>query len=81
MYNENSTYMLLRKFQREKTLGEMLAAVIKTINNLIQTAWLRMRAPDWGQSQSQLMLKRGTMLDVFARCPKKKIAQACTLLK
>jgi hypothetical protein len=59
MCNENSTCMLLRKFRREKTLGEMWAAVIKTINNLLRTAWLWMRATDWGQSQSELMLRRG----------------------
>ncbi len=58
-YTKNSTCMLLRKFQREKTLGEMWAAVIRTINNLLRTAWLRTQAPDWGQSQSQLMLTRG----------------------
>jgi hypothetical protein len=57
--NKNSTYMLLRKFRREKTLGEMWAAVIRTINDLLRMAWLWTRAPDWGQSWSQLMLKRG----------------------
>ncbi len=25
--------------------------------------------------------QKGTMLDIFVRCPKKKIAQVCTLLK
>ncbi len=54
-----STCTLLKKFWREKTLGEMWAAVIRTINNLLRTAWLRTRAPDWGQSRSQLMLRRG----------------------
>jgi hypothetical protein len=60
-YNGNSTCtsMLLRKFRREKTLGEMWAAVNKTINNLLRTAWLRTRAPDWWQSRSQLMLRKG----------------------
>ncbi len=42
----NNLCMLLTKFQREKTLGEMSAAVIKTIYNLLQTAWLRTRAPN-----------------------------------
>jgi hypothetical protein len=65
--------MLLRKFRREKTLGEMWAAVIKTIKDLLRTAWLRMRAPQ--------SLQTGTMLDIFARCLKKNIAKVCTLLK
>jgi hypothetical protein len=55
----NSPCMLLRKFQREKTLGEMWAAVIRTVNNLLRMAWLRTQAPNWGQSRSQLMLRRG----------------------
>ncbi len=59
MYAKNSTCMLLRKFQREKTLGEMWAAVIRTINNLLRTVWLRRQAPGWRQSRSQLMLKGG----------------------
>ncbi len=42
----NYLCMLLRKFWREKTLGEMLAAVIKTLNNLLRTAWLQTRAPN-----------------------------------
>ncbi len=37
----NSTCTLLRKFRRENTLGEMWAAVIRTINNLLRTVWLR----------------------------------------
>ncbi len=55
----NSPCMLLRKFRREKTLGEMWAAVIRTINNLLRTVWLWTCAPNWGQSRSQLMLRRG----------------------
>ena len=42
----NNPCMLLRKFRREKTLGEIGAAVIKTINNLLRTAWLQTRAPN-----------------------------------
>ncbi len=42
----NNLCMLLRKFRREKTLGEMSAAVIKTKNNLLWTAWLRTLAPN-----------------------------------
>jgi hypothetical protein len=37
--------MLPRNIWREKMLGEMWAAVIRTINNLLRTAWLRTRAP------------------------------------
>ncbi len=40
--------MLLRKYRREKTLGEMWAAVIKTINNLLWMAWLRTGTPQNG---------------------------------
>ncbi len=42
----NNLCMLLKKFQRDKTLGEMWAAVIKTINNLLRMAWLRTRIPN-----------------------------------
>jgi hypothetical protein len=35
-----------RNLWREKTLGEMWAAVIKDINNLLRTAWLRTRVPN-----------------------------------
>ncbi len=38
--------VLLRNVRREKTLGEMWAAVIKNINNLLRTAWLRTWAPN-----------------------------------
>ncbi len=48
MYWRNSLCMLLRNYRREKTLGEMWAAVIKTINNLLWMAWLWMRAPPNG---------------------------------
>ncbi len=44
----NSLCMLLRNFRREKTLGEMWAAVIKTINNLLWMGWLRTRPPPSG---------------------------------
>jgi hypothetical protein len=37
--------MLVRNVWGEKTLGEMWAAVIKTINNLLRTAWLLTQAP------------------------------------
>ncbi len=40
----NNLCTLLRRFRREKTLGEMWAAVIKAVNNLLRTAWLRTRA-------------------------------------
>ncbi len=39
-------WCVLRSSRREKTLGEMWAAVIKDINNLLRTAWLRTRAPN-----------------------------------
>jgi hypothetical protein len=44
-YNEIVTVRLPRNTWREKTLGEMWAAVIRTINNLLLTAWLWTRAP------------------------------------
>jgi hypothetical protein len=40
----NNLCMLLRNFRREKMLGEMWAAVIKSINNLLRLACLRTRA-------------------------------------
>ncbi len=42
----NNPCMFLRNFRREKTLGDIWAAVIKTINNLLWMAWLRTRAPN-----------------------------------
>jgi hypothetical protein len=39
-------WCVLRNSRREKTLGEMWAAVIKDINNLLRTAWFRTRAPN-----------------------------------
>jgi hypothetical protein len=52
--------MLLRNIWREKTLGEMWAAVIKTINNLLRTSMAsNAGSPKWGQSWSQYMPRRG----------------------
>jgi hypothetical protein len=73
--------MLLRKFQREKTLCEMCAAVIRTINNLLRTAWLRMRGPRLGTKPESVDAQKGTMMDIFTSCLKKEIAQVCTLFK
>jgi hypothetical protein len=42
----NNYCKLLRNIRREKTLGEMGTAVIRTINNLLRTAWLRTQAPN-----------------------------------
>ncbi len=72
--------MLLRNFQREKTLAEMWAAVIRTINNLLRTAWLRTRAPQMGTKPEPVGAQKGTMKDIFSRCLKKNIAQVCILL-
>jgi hypothetical protein len=45
---------------REKTLGEMWAAVIKTINNLLRRSVASsVGAPKWGQSRSQYMPGEG----------------------
>ncbi len=79
MYNGSSTCMSLKKFRREKTLGEMWAAVIRNINNLLRTAWLRTRGPGLGTEPESVDAQKGTMLDVFARCLKKEIAQVRTL--
>jgi hypothetical protein len=72
--------MLLRNFRREKTLGEMLAAVIRTINNLLRMAWLLTRAPQIGTEPESVDAQKWTMKDIFAR-GLKNIAQICTLLK
>ncbi len=77
----NDYCTLPRKIRREKTLGEMWAAVIRTINNLLRTVWLRTRAPQMGTEPESVDAQKGTMKDVFARCLKKNEAQVCTLLK
>ncbi len=76
----NNPCMLLRNFRREKTFGEMWAAVIRTINNLLRTAWLRTRAPQMGTKLEPVDAQNGTMQDIFASCLKKNIAQVCTLV-
>jgi hypothetical protein len=44
----------------EKTLGEIGAAVIKTINNLLRTSVAsKVGSQKWGQSRSQYMRRRG----------------------
>jgi hypothetical protein len=46
--------------RREKTLGERWAAVIKTINSILWTSVaFNGRSPEWGQSRSQYMARRG----------------------
>jgi hypothetical protein len=80
----NSYCTLPRKTWREKTLGEMWAAVIRTINNLLRTAWLWTGLPEMGTEPESVDAQKGTMKDVFARCLKKKkapvyIAQMCAL--
>jgi hypothetical protein len=37
--------------------------------------------PKLGTKPEPVDVQKGTMLDIFARCVKKKIAQVCTLLK
>jgi hypothetical protein len=37
--------------------------------------------PKLGTKPESVDAQKGTMLDIFARCLKKKIAQVCTLLK
>jgi hypothetical protein len=50
---------LVRNIRREKTLGEIWAAVIKTINNLLWTSVAsNAGSPEWGQSHSQYMARR-----------------------
>jgi hypothetical protein len=46
--------------------------------NLLRTVWLRTWAPIGTKTES-VDSQKGTMLDIFARCLKKKIAQVCTL--
>jgi hypothetical protein len=43
-------------------------------------AWLRMRAPQMGTEPEPVDAQKGTMKDIFTRCLKKNIAQACMLL-
>jgi hypothetical protein len=54
--------MLQRKFWREKTLGEMRAAVIRNINNLLRMAWLQTRGPRLGTKPESVDAQKGTML-------------------
>jgi hypothetical protein len=62
-----------------KMLGKMWAAVIRNINNLLRTAaWLRTQ-PQLGKKKESVDAQKGTMLDIFARCLKKEMAQVCTL--
>ncbi len=77
----NNLCTLLRNSRREKTLGEMWAAVIKTMDNLLWMAWLQTRAPQMGTEPGPVDAQKGTMKDIFARCLKKNIAQVCTLLR
>ncbi len=59
-YNDPVHCTLVRNIWREKTLGEMWAAVIKTINNLLRTSVAsNAGSPKWGQSRSQYMPRRG----------------------
>ncbi len=56
----NVQYTLARNSWSEKTLGEMWAAVIKTINNLLRRSVASsVGAPKWGQSRSQYIPRRG----------------------
>ncbi len=73
--------MLLRKFQREKTLGEMWAAVIKTIKQPPPDGGALDAGPQMGTEPESVDAQKGTMKDVFARRLEKNIAQVCTLLK
>ncbi len=74
----NNSCMLLRNFRREKTSGEMWAAVIRTINNLLRLAWLQTRVSQMGTEPELVDAQKGTMKDISARCLKKNIAQVCT---
>jgi hypothetical protein len=71
--------MLARESWREKTLGEMWAAVIKTINNLLRRSVASsVGAPKWGQSRSQYMPRKGpcrTYSRGASRRPKPKYVQ------
>ncbi len=69
----NNYCTLPRNIWREKTLGEMWAAVIRT-------AWLQTRAPN-GDRAGVSWCSEGEHDGNFARCLKKSEAQVCTLLK
>ncbi len=77
VYIRNNYCTLLRNIWREKMLGETWAAVIRTINNLHQMAWLRTRASKMGTEPESVDAQKGTMKDIFARC---LVAQVCTFL-
>ncbi len=76
----NNYCTLPRNIWREKTLGEMWAAVIRTIKNLLRTVWLQKRAPN-GDRAGVSWCSEGEHDGNFARCLKKNEAQVCTLLK
>ena len=44
-------------------------------------AWLRKQAPQMGTEPESVDAQKGTMMDIFAKCLKKNIAQVCTLPK
>ncbi len=65
--------------RREKTLGEIWAAVIKTINSILQTSVASNCAlPGMGTEPESEYSQKGTMKDVLAICLKKTEAQVCT---
>ncbi len=71
--------MLVKDSWREKTLGEMWAAFIKTLNILLRRSEASsMGAPKWGQSRSQYMPRKGpcrTCSRGASRRPKPKYVQ------
>jgi hypothetical protein len=73
--------MLRRKFWREKTLGEIWAAIIKTINSPPGRRDFGRGGPKLGAKPESVDAHKVTMLDIFAMCLEKKIAQVHTLIK
>jgi hypothetical protein len=69
MYNMNMCYanIIIRyslyigeKYSEGKDVGEIGAAVVKTINSILWTSVASNgRPPEWGQSRSQYMPRRG----------------------
>ncbi len=79
-YNEIFAVNWWEATQREKTLGETWAAVIKTINSILRTSVASNCALPWMGTEPELVYgQKGTMKDVIVRCLKKTKAQVCTL--
>jgi hypothetical protein len=76
----NNYYKLLGNIRREKTLGEMWAAVIWTIKQPPPDGVASDAGPKWGKAGVS-RCSEGDHEGIFTRCLKKNGSQVCTLLK